>query len=124
MAQSIEVRCPFLDYRLAEFVNRLPGAYKIRGASAKMILKTALREVLPAEILNRPKEGFVQPIYSWMHDPLKDWTVNNLQKLPWDIFRKEYVKEVEKRFVAGDVNLNAKVWNLVAFKYWHEQFCA
>ena len=124
MAHSIEVRCPFLDYRLAEFVNRLPGSFKIQGASAKRILKTALRQVLPVEVLDRPKEGFVQPIYSWMHGPLKNWTVNNLQKLPWDILRKEYVKEIEERFFGGDTSLNAKVWNLVAFKYWHEQFCA
>ena len=120
MAHSIEVRCPFLDYRLVEFVNRLPGSFKINGGVNKRILKLALADLLPSELIHRPKEGFVQPVYSWMHGPLKGWVLELLENLPGDIFRPEPLAALKQRFLAGDTTINAKIWNLACLGLWYQ----
>lgn len=118
MAHSVEVRCPFLDYRLVEFVNRLPGYFKIQNGINKFILKKAVGDLLPADLLNRPKEGFVQPIYTWMHTSLKEWVCELLHSLPMEMFSNEYLDMVKSEYLAGNQNYNAKVWNLACFALW------
>lgn len=118
MAHSIEVRCPFLDHRLVEFVSTLPGTMKIHDGINKYILKKAVQGVIPQDIIDRPKEGFVQPIYSWMHRPLRDWTTDLLEALPSDILNMDYVKVLQKAFREGDLSQNAKIWNLACFSLW------
>lgn len=65
MAHSLEVRSPFLDLEVAEFAQRLPVAFKLRGTHTKSILKEAVRGHLPREIIDRPKKGFGVPIGRW-----------------------------------------------------------
>lgn len=119
MAHSIEVRCPYLDYRIIEFANRLPGRYKIKNGVVKCIHKKAVKNLLPEELVNRPKEGFVQPIYSWMYSELEDWIVSRLDSLPEALFNKEYVRTLKKGFLLGERDLYAKIWNLVCFGMWY-----
>lgn len=121
MAHSIEVRVPYLDYRIIEFANRLPGKFKIKNGINKYIHKKAMQKILPEDLLQRPKEGFVQPIYSWMHGGLKGWVEDNLDLLPRDVFNLEYVKNLKKGFQAGDQTLNARIWNLVCFGLWYQE---
>lgn len=121
MAHSIEVRVPYLDYRLIEFANALPGRMKIREEITKRIHKMAMEKILPQDIIERPKEGFVQPNYSWMHDSLKDWTLECLGCLPRSLFRFSYLDNLISRFKAGDRSLNAKIWNLSCFSLWWQQ---
>jgi asparagine synthase (glutamine-hydrolysing) len=66
MMHSLEVRAPYLDIELVDFVRRIPHQYKFRGGETKYLLKKALRSVLPAEILYRKKKGFGIPIGSWL----------------------------------------------------------
>lgn len=66
MAASLEARTPFLDYRLVEFATSLPGEWKVRGADWKRILKDALGDLVPQQIITRPKWGFSAPVQSWM----------------------------------------------------------
>lgn len=126
MAHSIEVRCPFLDHRLVEYVNRLPGRYKIGGGPGgpinKRILKLAVADLLPEELLARPKEGFVQPIYTWMHGALKDWTLDCLDGLPGELFRAAALAGLRQRFLAGDTGVNAKIWNLACLGLWWREY--
>ena len=121
MAHSIEVRCPYLDYRVIEFASRLPGKYKIKNGQIKYILKKAVGNLLPRDILERPKEGFVQPIYSWMHNHLKGWVESCLDSLPRAVFNIEYVQGIKKAFKSGVPGLDAKIWNLVCFQIWWEK---
>ena len=65
MAASIESRVPFMDYRIVEFANQLPTAYKLRGGIGKAIVKDAARALLPSEIVDRPKSGFGVPLERW-----------------------------------------------------------
>ncbi|MGE0179283.1 MAG: XrtA/PEP-CTERM system amidotransferase [Sphingomonas sp.] len=70
MAVSLEAREPLLDHRLIEFAARLPARLRLRGGSGKWLLKRVLADRLPAEILHRPKMGFVTPVSAWFRGPL------------------------------------------------------
>jgi asparagine synthase (glutamine-hydrolysing) len=120
MAHSIEVRVPYLDYRIVEFSNRLPGNLKIKNGIVKYIHKKAMENLLPTDLVERPKEGFVQPIYSWIHGALKGWVEERLDALDGRVFNFEYVKKLKEKFQSGDQAVNNQVWNLVCFGIWHE----
>jgi asparagine synthase (glutamine-hydrolysing) len=70
MMHSLEVRAPYLDIELVDFVRRIPHEWKYRNGTTKYILKKALREVLPPQILDRPKKGFGVPIGPWFRKGL------------------------------------------------------
>jgi asparagine synthase (glutamine-hydrolysing) len=72
MAASIESRVPFLDHRLVEFAAALPARLKLRGFKTKWILREAVKDILPAAILNRPKMGFPVPFAAWARGPWRD----------------------------------------------------
>jgi asparagine synthase (glutamine-hydrolysing) len=118
MAHSVEVRCPFLDFRLVEFVNRLPGEYKIHNGINKFILKRALSGLVPEDILCRPKEGFVQPVYTWMNEKLHPWMLELLDALPPVLFQKKTLEDVIDKWRNGASHLNPKIWNLACFSVW------
>ena len=66
MASGLEVRVPFLDHTLVDFVNSLPSSYKIKGQSTKRLLREAFKNDLPCEVFQRPKRGFEVPIEEWV----------------------------------------------------------
>src|SRR4051794_5390221 len=74
MAHGLEVRSPFLDTELLEFTARLAPSLKLRGLSLKRVLKRAMRDLLPAEILSRPKRGFGVPLDRWFREDLAAYT--------------------------------------------------
>ena len=118
MAFGVEVRCPFLDYRIIEFANKLPGSFKIHNGINKYVYKLAINDILPKELFDRPKEGFVQPNYSWIHGPLKNWTLSKLKELPKQWFQQDYLDKLTIDFLNNNQNLNSKIWNLVCFSIW------
>jgi asparagine synthase (glutamine-hydrolysing) len=74
MAHGLEVRSPFLDTELVEFAARLAPSLKVRGLSLKRVLKRALGDLLPDEILSRPKRGFGVPLDRWFREDLGSYT--------------------------------------------------
>ena len=73
MAHALEARSPFLDHELMELAASIPAELKVRGGEKKWILREALRPWLPAEILDRPKQGFSVPLSSWLRGDLQGW---------------------------------------------------
>ncbi|MBC7796134.1 MAG: asparagine synthase (glutamine-hydrolyzing), partial [Pyrinomonadaceae bacterium] len=71
MANSLEVRAPFLDYRVAEFAASLPESYKLKGGEGKFILKRAVAPMLPDLVTKRPKKGFGIPVANWLNNEMK-----------------------------------------------------
>lgn len=125
MAHSVEIRSPFLDYRLVEFVSTIPGYMKIRNGIVKDILKRTVRPLLPDGIVERPKEGFVLPIFDWMIDKLKDYSFNILSEKRLKMhhfFNFDIVKGILSDYYAGKKNNAVKVWNLMMFQIWWEQY--
>lgn len=68
MHHGLEVRSPFLDYRLVEFASRIPVKWKITSAKTKILLREAVSDVVPQEILKRKKQGFAAPVGAWADD--------------------------------------------------------
>jgi asparagine synthase (glutamine-hydrolysing) len=77
MMNSLEVRSPFLDIDLVDFVRRLPSSYKVRGRTTKYLLKKTMAKVLPTRIINRQKRGFAVPIGRWMAENDCRWPDHN-----------------------------------------------
>ena len=79
MAHSVEIRLPFLDHRLAEYMARMPSRWKIRGMNEKYLLKRALKSVLPPRITNRPKHPYRAPVVeALLQGESRDMTLNSL----------------------------------------------
>lgn len=72
MAVSLEVRCPLLDHRLMELAARIPSSFKLHGREGKYIFKRAMSGLLPPEVLNRRKQGFVVPLAEWLRNDLRE----------------------------------------------------
>jgi asparagine synthase (glutamine-hydrolysing) len=125
MAHSVEIRSPFLDYRLVEFVSTIPGYMKIRNGIVKDILKRTVRPLLPDGIVERPKEGFVLPIFDWMVEKLKDYSLDVLSERRLNshhFFNVDIVNGILDDYYVGKKNNAPRVWNLMMFQIWWEQY--
>ncbi|MFQ5559764.1 MAG: asparagine synthase (glutamine-hydrolyzing), partial [Nitrospinota bacterium] len=80
MANSLEVRSPFLDFRVVEEVMKMPGQFKIEKTCLKKILKETFHDILPAHLVNRPKQGFEIPVGEWFRNELKELFFDTLVK--------------------------------------------
>ena len=125
MAASIESRVPFLDHRLVEFSCSLPERMKLRGKTTKYILREAMKNMLPAEILNRPKMGFPVPIGSWFRGPfssvIDDYVLGD-RAMARRIFDPTFVRSLVKRHQQGGEDHSERLWSLVNFEIWQRQF--
>lgn len=125
MAHSVEVRSPFLDYRLVEFAATIPGHMKIRNGIVKDILKRAVEPLIPEGIVHRPKEGFVLPIFDWMVDKLKDYSTDVLSESrigEHGLLNGETVRRLVEGYYSGNRSAAVKVWNLMMFQIWWEKY--
>jgi asparagine synthase (glutamine-hydrolysing) len=124
MAASIESRVPFLDHKLIEFATHLPVDMKLRGTTTKYILRQAMQDVLPPEILTRKKMGFPVPVGTWFRGAFKhivDEYVLSERAEQRGIFNAAYVRELVVRHQAGE-NHAERLWALVNFEIWQRRF--
>jgi asparagine synthase (glutamine-hydrolysing) len=124
MAHSLEVRAPFLDWRLVELAASIPGSLKIRDRALKYVLRKVAARYVPPEILDRPKEGFVLPANTWLRAalaPLLDVVLADERLALHGLYDPVYVRALRTRFAAGDDTLTFKVWTLVVFQLWYEE---
>jgi asparagine synthase (glutamine-hydrolysing) len=123
MAHALEVRSPFLDYRVHEFAARLPGHYKIRRNTTKWLLKQlALRRGLPMNNVHRPKMGFRIPVGTWLRGPLKSW-ITDLVLSPEargrGYFVEPVVRQLLREHLDGRRDHEGRLWNLAMLELWH-----
>lgn len=119
MAHALEVRVPFLDYHLVEFVLGLPDSFKYPSTPKKLFVD-AMGDLLPGEIVNRPKMGFTFPWKEWMRNELNEFCAANLAVLSCcDYFNSEEINHLHKRFINGDPLVTwSRIWHLVVLGYW------
>lgn len=125
MAHSVEVRPPFLDHRLVEFAARLPGRMKIKGGRVKHILKEAVADLLPEGVVDRPKEGFLMPINSWLLGRWEGWVRAVLapgRLASHGLLEPTAVGGVLEAHYAGAADHGNRLWNLVMFQLWWERY--
>ena len=125
MAASIESRVPFLDHPLVEFTATLPERLKLRGRTTKYILREAMRDYLPAEILSRSKMGFPVPIGRWFreaHRGIITEFVLGERAASRELFDPGYVRLVVNEHAEGLRDHSERLWALVNVEIWHRIF--
>jgi asparagine synthase (glutamine-hydrolysing) len=125
MAASIESRVPFLDHVLVEFAARIPARFMTRGLAGKCILKSAVKDLLPASIVYRRKMGFPTPWRGWLAGPELE-TIQSLLLEPRSLGRGLFKPGSVKRLFAEHRRRVAhhydRIWRLLNLELWHRVF--
>ena len=125
MAASIESRVPFLDQPLVEFASSLPQRLKLRGWTTKYVLRQAMRDLLPEEILSRRKMGFPVPVGAWFRGAFKgvvDEYVLGERAMARGLFQREQVRRLVAAHNAGREKHDERLWMLVNWEIWQRIF--
>jgi asparagine synthase (glutamine-hydrolysing) len=119
MAVALEVRVPFLDYQLVEFALSVKDEYKYPH-SQKKLLVDALGDLLPDNIVNRPKMGFTLPWKEWLKEDLKDFCEEHIVQFSKRSFvNREAVLLIWNRFLSNDPKITwSRVWHLIILNHW------
>jgi asparagine synthase (glutamine-hydrolysing) len=127
MANSLEVRVPFLDNAVVKLANALPDHYKNDGNQGKKILREVFSDLLPPDVLNRPKQGFEVPLKSWIQ---KGWS--KITQEEWfeasyikhqGLFKTEGVQRIKESALAkqsGDEII--QLWSYIVFQNWYDRW--
>jgi asparagine synthase (glutamine-hydrolysing) len=125
MANSLEVRSPFLDPAVMEFCAQLPTEFKLRGWKHKYLLKRLLAGRLPPGILNRRKMGFGIPVGRWFRTDLQSFlreTLLSQAAARRDLFSPEVVAELITAHGTGREDHTARLWFLLMLELWFREF--
>jgi asparagine synthase (glutamine-hydrolysing) len=125
MAHSLEARPPLLDHRLVEAVFSLPSWFKLDGDEQKVILKRAVADLVPREILTRPKRGFGVPIRTWFRGPLRDAVIEVItskRSLDRGWLDGRAVRALCDEHVSGRRDQSLRMWALLMLEKWCERF--
>src|SRR3954468_16141204 len=123
MAASLELRAPYLDTAVVEFAARLPWRLKMSLTRTKVILKRALRGVVPEEILRRPKKGFGIPVAAWIRGPLRPLFEDLLSERALREgggFDPKAVRTLLQTHVGAGADLRKPLWTLLMFQLWQK----
>ena len=123
MANSLELRVPFLDTTVFEVASQIPTNQRLTKQTTKYALRRALADIVPSHVLNRPKLGFPVPIRLWLREEMYDWArliiadsgAGNLINLA----EATRLLEAHRR---GPIDYSRKVWTVLAFLVWHGVF--
>jgi asparagine synthase (glutamine-hydrolysing) len=119
MLNSLEVRVPFLDYRLVPLVLSLPEKYKVRNLTTKWLLKKIASYYLPKEIVRRPKRGFTVPISKWIRksDLIRQFLTNR-SRYEHNLLNYDYVQKLFNAHINEKQDNARQLWLVFVFNYW------
>lgn len=122
MAHALEVRVPFLDHELVEYAMQVPDPIKFPH-SPKQLLVDSFRDLLPTEVVDRPKMGFVLPWEHWMKNELRSLCESSLTRLgDTSHFEDKAIESKWSQFLKGDPNVSwSRLWPLVVLSEWMEK---
>ncbi|HET6670003.1 MAG TPA: asparagine synthase (glutamine-hydrolyzing) [Pyrinomonadaceae bacterium] len=125
MATSVEARVPFLDHHLVEYAMGLPSSLKVSGKSGKHILKRALEEILPHDLLYTRKRGFGAPVREWFRDGLGSWFDSHLMNSPMrkrNFLDYKFVEDLLDQHRRGQKDWGFHLWALLNLSLWYERW--
>lgn len=125
MAHGLEIRCPYTDHKLIEFLARVPWQYKLRGNQTKFLLREAARDWLPKRILRRGKLGLNPPMGVWLRGKLQPLLQEYLapeRVRQRGYFRPEVVQELIYDHLNRRRDYSLHLWALISFEEWHRQY--
>ena len=121
MAHSLEVRCPFLDHRIAELMNKVSFAAKLGGGRTKNILKKAMKNHFPADFIHRPKQGLNLPLAAWFKDDLSAFARSRLLRrgavVP-HVVAREGIEQVLAQHERLEKDWSGALWTMLIFESW------
>ena len=125
MAHGLEIRCPYTDHKLIEFLARVPWQYKLRGNRTKLLLRQAARDWLPESVLKRGKMGLNPPMGVWLRGHLRPLLSEYLS--PEQVKRRGYfdpdtITELIRDLMTGRRDYSLHLWALISFEEWHRQY--
>ncbi len=127
MACSLEVRAPFLDVELADFLGRVPSSAKLRRLDTKHLLKRAMDGVLPEGIARRPKKGFGIPVAKWLKTSLREQLESELSDSrlrAQGLFDSREVQRLVSEHMSGRYDHRKPLWTLFVFQLWHRRWAS
>jgi asparagine synthase (glutamine-hydrolysing) len=125
MANSLESRVPFLDHTFVEFATRVPDSLKLKNGTGKYILKRAVEDLLPHEIIHRTKMGFPTPIREWLISAGRQPLLARLKApdgLLAEYTRREAIDDLIERQVSGREDATDRIWRLLNLQIWGDLF--
>ena len=125
MANSLEARVPFLDFRLIEFIESLPCKLKLNGFTGKYLHKKALEKWLPKKIIYQKKKGFANPIDHWFRTRMRQFVEDNLlspRSASASYFDQDYIRRILALDREGREQFRRHIYLLVSFEMWHRTF--
>ncbi|HET6956575.1 MAG TPA: asparagine synthase (glutamine-hydrolyzing) [Vicinamibacterales bacterium] len=125
MAHSIESRVPLLDNEVIDFASTLPASLKIKNGRRKHVLKEVAATLLPRDILNRKKQGFGVPLGTWFRGNLRELFADTLlspSSLQRGYFQPAFVRRIVDEHLAGTRDHTLRLWQLVVFEKWQQQY--
>lgn len=121
MANSLEVRVPFLDKEVFQVASKLTMNQKIGNGTTKYLLRKAAEGIVPEHVWNRKKLGFPVPIRHWLKGELYDWAKQLIQNSPTDyLFDKQQVLHLLSNHVNNKMDNSRKLWTILIFMIWHQ----
>jgi asparagine synthase (glutamine-hydrolysing) len=125
MANSLEARVPFLDYRLIEFIESLPPSLKLKGLTGKYLHKKALEKWLPKKVVYRKKKGFANPVEDWFRTRMRLFVEECLlssDSAAGRFFDQQYIRHMLELDREGKEQLRRHIYLLVSFELWYRTF--
>lgn len=125
MAVSLEARAPLLDHKLIEFVTTVPSTLKLAGLETKHLLKRAVKDLVPAGILHRPKQGFGVPIQEWINQQLRSRirdTLSDSRARQRGYIDSHYVDVLLDEHERGRRDHSMGLWSLFMLELWQRRF--
>jgi asparagine synthase (glutamine-hydrolysing) len=122
MAASVELRPPFLDAAVVELAGSLPPRLKVRGGTGKWVVRQLAREMLPAEVIDRPKIGFRVPLDAWFRTGLRDMARARLtdgSSLMAELLDRRVVERLLDDHESGRRNEGSRIWTLLSLEVWN-----
>lgn len=122
---SIDIRYPFLDYKLVDFMLKIPMHMKLRGLTTKYILRRILKNKLPRSIVLRKKHGMSCPLKIWIKGKMKDIFLDRLSHSclkQYPYLNAKYVQQLLKEHLDRKVDNSRKIWGLFCFVVWSDKY--
>ncbi|WP_026074224.1 asparagine synthase (glutamine-hydrolyzing) [Brevibacillus massiliensis] len=123
MANSLELRVPFIDVKVFEFAATIPTKYKIANGTTKHVLREAMKDFLPPDIKTRPKLGFPVPTRHWLKHQFYKWAKELIFESKVDyLINKAFVLYMLDEHREGHADYSRKIWTILVFMLWHQIF--
>ena len=124
MANSLELRAPFLDHRVFDFAWSLPDEYLIYNGKGKFILREILHDIFPNTHVAKPKMGFSVPLADWLRGPLRDWSESLLHPKDLEAAGLEHrvIRKQWEQHTKGKKNWQKRIWSILMYRAWEERW--